>query len=891
MIGGQRAAVRAVVAALGCSFLELPMVSTVHCEIGRAVEQEYRALHDHPTESPADLVFYSGVSSRAYRPDRNLAADAITAQATQVVDFPAVIDQAYADGFRVFLEIGPGGSCTRLMGRILAGRPHLAHAVCAPARDALETVLETLGRLIAWRIPVNLQSLHGVPTSAADLLRETEETISRNGRRITVPPGPRPPQFPPLPRRRRAKTARTPVFGIAEESSAAPPRPRPVPPREATPTPALVQAQARVQVQAQAQPAAHELPPLVEQLARMEAATAGAHGAYLEVSSRFVALMSEGLAHQISLAERLAGTQQSRERDGPSLGAIAAAEATACVLDRSQCLEFAIGSIARVLGPDFAPIDGHPTRVRLPDEPLMLVDRITAIEGEPRSLSHGRVVTEHDILPGDWYLDAGKIPPSIAIESGQADLFLSAFLGIDLVTQGLAVYRLLDATVTFHRALPGPGQVIRYDIKITRFFRQGETHLFRFEFDGTVDGEPLLSMRDGCAGFFSAAELAAGKGVVPRPLDARPRAGVKPADWTDLVPQQAQVLDDGQIEALRRGDLSGAFGAPFDRINLRDPLPLPGGRMTLVHRVLELNPTGGRFGLGLIRAEADIHPGDWFMVCHFVDDRVMPGTLMYECCLHTLRILLMRLGWIGQNGRVAYEPLPGVANRLRCRGQVVESTRKVVYEVTVKELGYGPEPFAIADALMYADGKPIVEISDMALRLSGTSRSELEQLWKPCREPAPAAAPVLYGKEQILAFATGKPSAGFGDRYRVFDDGRFIARLPRPPYSFLDRIVGVQGDAWTMAAGTSAVAEYDIPPDAWYFQADRQDRVPYAVLLEAASRHAGGSPPTWARRWPATVPSSSGTWEGRPASVPCLVPHPARSRRRSRPHRSPVQPA
>jgi len=510
-----------------------------------------------------------------------------------------------------------------------------------------------------------------------------------------------------------------------------------------------------------------------------------------------------------------------------------------------------------VLGHEYAPIDGHPTRVRLPDEPLMLVDRIVTIEGEPRSLSSGRVVTEHDILAGDWYLDAGRIPPSIAIESGQADLFLSGYLGIDFVTKGLAVYRLLDATVTFHRGLPGPGESIRYDIKITRFFRQGDTHLFRFEFDGTVGGEPLLTMRDGCAGFFSAAELAAGKGIVPRPLDSRHRAGVRPPDWTDLVPVARQSLDERQVEALRRGDLAAGFGPPFDKLDLADPLPLPGDRMTLVHRVETLDPGGGRFGLGVIRAEADIHPGDWFMVCHFVDDHVMPGTLMYECCLHTLRIFLMRLGWVGGSGQAAFEPVPGVANRLRCRGQVIESTRKVVYEVVIKELGYAPEPFAIADALMYADGKPIVEITDMALRLVGTNRQELEQLWLRCQEfgsrsraasvASSAGNPgaeergsrILYGKEQILAFATGKPSEGFGDRYREFDDGRFIARLPRPPYQFLDRIVGLEGEPWTMAAGTSAEAEYDIPRDAWYFEADRQERVPYAVLLEAALQACG----------------------------------------------------
>ncbi len=155
--------------------------------------------------------------------------------------------------------------------------------------------------------------------------------------------------------------------------------------------------------------------------------------------------------------------------------------------------------------------------------------------------------------------------------------------------------------------------------------------------------------------------------------------------------------------------------------------------MTLIQRVATLDPSGGPAGLGLIRAEADIHPGDWFMVCHFVDDRVMPGTLMYECCLHTLRIFMMRLGWIGRRGQVAFEPVPGIANRLRCRGQIIESTRLAAYEVTIKERGYRPEPYAIADALIIADGKPVVAVTDLALQLSGTSRRELERLWECCR--------------------------------------------------------------------------------------------------------------------------------------------------------------
>ena len=76
----------------------------------------------------------------------------------------------------------------------------------------------------------------------------------------------------------------------------------------------------------------------------------------------------------------------------------------------------------------------------------------------------------------------------------------------------------------------------------------------------------------------------------------------------------------------------------------------------------QLDPTGGRYGMGIIRGEADIHPDDWFLTCHFSDDMVMPGTLMYECCLHTLRILLLRMGWVCRERRgVAWEPVPGTS--------------------------------------------------------------------------------------------------------------------------------------------------------------------------------------------------------------------------------------
>lgn len=506
-------------------------------------------------------------------------------------------------------------------------------------------------------------------------------------------------------------------------------------------------------------------------------------------------------------------------------------------LTYEQCCTFAAGRIADVLGPMFAEVDSFPTRVRLPDGPLQLVDRITLIEGEPKSLTSGRVVTEHTVRADRWYLENGRIPTALSVESGQADLFLSGYLGIDFQTRGLAVYRLLDAVVSFHRELPRVGETIVYDIHIDRFVQQGDAWLFHFWFDGTVNGQPFITMRNGVAGFFTADALAAGKGIVQTALDKQRLPGKKPADWQDFVPLATCSLSAAQVDALRAGDLVAAYGPDFARLKLHRPATLPGGMLRLVDRVPLIDPQGGRFGIGFIRAEFDIHPDDWFLTCHFVDDQVMPGTLMYECCLHTLRILLMRLGWVGEAGEVVCEPVPGINSRLKCRGQVIATTRTVTYEVTVKELGYRPEPYCIADALMYADGKPIVEITNMTLRMSGLTREKLAAAWS--HSPAPRARKFLYDSAKILAFSNGKPSEAFGERYRVFDSERVIARLPGPPFQFLDGITHVHGEPFVMKAGARCEAKYTVPHKAWYFDANRSDRMPFAVLLEIALQPCG----------------------------------------------------
>ena len=309
------------------------------------------------------------------------------------------------------------------------------------------------------------------------------------------------------------------------------------------------------------------------------------------------------------------------------------------------------GESVDVLGPLFAEIDSFPTRVRLPDGPLQLVDRITLIEGEPRSMTSGRVVTEHDVRPDRWYLEAGRIPTAISVESRAGrpvPLRLPRHRLPDPRPGGLPAARRGGDVPPRAAAV---GETIVYDIRIDEFFAQGDTWLFRFRFDGTVNGEPFMTMRNGVAGFFTAEALAAGKGIVQTALDKQPMPGKRPADWRDSCRRRECSLAPTQVEALRAGDLVAAFGPDFAHVppdaardaSRRDAAA---GRSRAAHRPdrravrPRLHPGRGRHPPRRLVPDLPLRRR-----------QVMPGTLMYECCLHTLRVFLMRMGWVGEDER------------------------------------------------------------------------------------------------------------------------------------------------------------------------------------------------------------------------------------------------
>lgn len=838
VIGGQRQAVAEAVRRLGCNAAWLEGITIAHCPVVAPLADAYRDLHLFETNPPPGIRFYSSAAETPLDLTAANAAASIAAHAVHGFNFPATIENAYSDGVRAFVEVGPGASCTRMIGKILAGREHFARTACQSGEDDLLTVLNLMASLVAERLTSDLSPLYGTETRAVG----HRDPQPARGRMVPIPIGGWPADPPAIPSQE----------SISEQQSGLQP-PTPNPSFASLSDGGVIAEMARIQTD------------LTAALTENLRLTNEAHEAFLRASAVATETVAAGLELQSRLlaAIRGAGSVHDASPYSPATAtALGWAESDPPrSLDYDQCLEFARGSVGRVLGPRFAAIDSHPTRVRLPDLPLMLVHRIVEIEGEPLRLGPGRVVTEHDVTPDAWYLDAGRAPVCISVEAGQADLFLSGFLGIDFETRGRRVYRLLDAVVTFHRGLPRPGETIRYDIRIRQFVQQGDTWLFFFEFDGTVAGQPLLTMRDGCAGFFTYEEVDNSGGIILTADDVAPATGKLPDDWREPVPMVREAYSASQVEALRHGDLAGCFGPAFADLPLRHPPNLPGDLMRLVHRVVELDPRGGRHGIGLIRAEADIHPDDWFLTCHFVDDMVMPGTLMYECCSHTLRIFLMRLGWVGEADEIAFESVTGQPASLKCRGPVLATTKVVTYEIEIRELGFSPDAYAIADALMYADGRRIVRFTGMSLKITGLDRAKVDALWlkrgsakeglaaaSSAPSPAPIGGlpvptgpmPAVFGYDRMLHFVQGNPSEAFGAPYKPFDQGRILARLPRPPYLLMHRVTAIHDcQPFVLEAGAWVESQFDVSPDDWYFRANRQASMPFAVLLEIVLQPCG----------------------------------------------------
>jgi len=137
---------------------------------------------------------------------------------------------------------------------------------------------------------------------------------------------------------------------------------------------------------------------------------------------------------------------------------------------------------------------------------------------------------------------------------------------------------------------------------------------------------------------------------------------------------------------------------------------LPSPPMLMFDRITNINETGGVFQKGEIVAELDIKPELWFFDCHFKGDPVMPGCLGLDAMW---QLVGFYLGWLEQPGKGR---ALGVGE-VKFTGQVLNSVKKVTYQISIKRLILRKLILGVADGVLKADGESIYEAKDMKVGL------------------------------------------------------------------------------------------------------------------------------------------------------------------------------
>lgn len=778
MIGGPAEACRAVAESLGKgagALMHQHLI--VHASAMAPFAEKWRELHTRPVSRAENGPrLYANAINAAYKPTKAKVANMLTRQAVTTVDFPATVRQAWEDGVRTFVELGPRDSLTQSIRLTLEGKPHLAIAADEIESGDLAQIARLAATLFAAGHPIRMETI----ASRLDAARAHSWPLPKPPT-VTRPAKYDPPKVPPRARPAASATGAAmppaPTLPAAAYPRLAPrpaptgPVPFPAPPGAKTPPPAA-------------------LPPP---------------------------------------GSIVSGRQPLAKR--PPTGK---------AWNRPAIEAASRGPMSAFFGEAFAAQDQYARNVRLPAPPLLLVDRITGIDAAPLVDGKGVIWTETDLTADHWMMQNGRIRPGPLIECGQADLTLIGWMGADLRNRDERVYRLLGCKITFHEGgLPEAGDTLKFQIEITQHATFAGVRMFFFQYDCEAGGRRAFSVRQGQAGFFTDQELASGKGVVwDAASEPPPTASPAPLDTHRASRKRAFSADD--VSAFRRGDAFACFGAGagFELCAAHSfPPHLPNGKLSFFDDVPEFDPEGGPWKRGYLKARAATPRDAWFYEGHFHNDPCMPGTLMAEAAVQALEFYAAALGLTQERDGYVFEPVPGETAKFICRGQVIpDADHEITYEVFIDEVIEGETPKVFAALLARSDGKKVFYCPRFGV--------QLRRQW-----PAPrvSPSPIRTGPQQesrgdyaaLLDCANGAPSSAFGEMYRRFDTEGKVPRLPQPPYHMMSRVVAATDRPGVRRPGATISAEYDIPPDAWYFADNRNGEMPFSVLSEIVLQPCG----------------------------------------------------
>jgi 3-hydroxymyristoyl/3-hydroxydecanoyl-(acyl carrier protein) dehydratase len=336
---------------------------------------------------------------------------------------------------------------------------------------------------------------------------------------------------------------------------------------------------------------------------------------------------------------------------------------------------------------------------RLPGPPYHFITRVTALAGDRLTMKPGAEATmEFDVAPDAWYFDENgtrSMPFCVLLEAAlQPCGWLSVYVGCPLATTVDVFFRNLDGAgmVVVDEVLPDSGTLVTH-AKVTSVTQVSGVIILSYRIECKV-GSARVCKLDATFGYFPKEALAMQAGL-PMPDELKQRLTLESALRVDLSERQDRYF--------------------------AGKLRLPGPALLMMDRVTGYWPTGGKAGKGLLRAEKDVKPSEWFFKAHFFSDPVQPGSLGLEMMLQLLQFFLIEQD-LGKDITDPYfEPFALDAPvSWKFRGQVRPANKHIVTDVEIVSLDVQAESVTvIANGSLWVDGIRCYEAKGMGVRVRG----------------------------------------------------------------------------------------------------------------------------------------------------------------------------
>jgi PfaB family protein len=172
VIGGEPDACQRVIHSLNCAHLQAPFNHALHNE---AMQSELRGLvdlHNSPVVTVPHTRLYSAAAYQPLAIEQDEIAQKIGQMLCSSLDFPRLVEQVYAGGARLFIELGAGSNCAKWVDETLQARPHASIGINRRGVDDLTSIVRVLAKLCTHRAGVNLAPLYFPPAVTEISMRE-----------------------------------------------------------------------------------------------------------------------------------------------------------------------------------------------------------------------------------------------------------------------------------------------------------------------------------------------------------------------------------------------------------------------------------------------------------------------------------------------------------------------------------------------------------------------------------------------------------------------------------------------------------------------------------------------------------------------------------------------